>query len=77
MGVLLPKSSEDRGAPLPANDPLWVHALDVFNGSDRATVWFYARHIQFGMSPVEVLQHPDGRQRLEAILTGIEHGLPA
>ncbi len=62
--------------PLPLDDPLWRHALRVFDDATRAVRWFHSRHVQLGMSPFEAVGKPEGRQTVDAILTSIEHGLP-
>ena len=76
MGNPFPNLPDEPVVPLPGDDPLWRHALRVFEGASRAGRWFRTQHAELGMSPVEAVETPEGRQRVDAILTNIEYGLP-
>lgn len=60
--------------PLPPG--LLKRAIEVFGREDKARRWLTRAHPSLdGVSPVEALEAPNGKQQVEQLLQRIEYGL--
>lgn len=58
--------------------PVIAHAVAVFGDEGKASHWFLTRLPLLGdRSPSQVLEHADGPERIDQMLTRIEHNIPS
>ncbi|MFN7923069.1 MAG: MbcA/ParS/Xre antitoxin family protein [Bryobacteraceae bacterium] len=55
-----------------------THAVDVFGDEDKAAHWLATPlALLDGRAPADLLRDPAGIERIEQILTRIEHNIPS